>query len=65
MGIGTTLIFVTSSAKRGLIADSKRTYLETYNLTCEYGTTVKIRGPQQGINLGNEIENPVLNLCKS
>ena len=36
--------FVTSSAKRGLIADPSSTYLETCNLTCEFGTALKL-GP--------------------
>ena len=32
--------FVIGSAKRGLIVDPNSTYLETHNLTCEFGTTV-------------------------
>ena len=37
-------IFVTSSAKRGLIADPNSIYLEFHNLTCEFTTTLKL-GP--------------------
>ena len=35
-------LFVTSSAKRGLIADPNSTYLESHNLTCELCTTLKL-----------------------
>ena len=35
---------VTGSAKRGLIADPNSTYLKSHNLTCEFGTTLKL-GP--------------------
>ena len=38
----TYINFVTGSAKRGLIADPNLTYLETRNLTCEFGTTLKL-----------------------
>jgi len=38
-------IFVTGSGKRGLIADSNSTHLETRNLTCEFGATLKL-GPK-------------------
>ena len=31
---------MTGSAKRGLIADPNSTYLETRNLTCEFGKTL-------------------------
>ena len=34
------LAIVTGSAKRGLIADPNRTYLESHNLTCEFSTTL-------------------------
>jgi len=33
---------LTGSAKRGLISDPNSTYLETHNLTCESGTTLKL-----------------------
>jgi len=33
---------VTGSAKRGFIADPSNTYLETHNLTCEFGTALKL-----------------------
>ena len=38
------VIYVTGSAKRGLIADPNCTLLETHNLTCEFGTDLKL-GP--------------------
>ena len=38
------IIIVTSSTKRGLIADSNSTYLESHSLTCEFSTTLKF-GP--------------------
>ena len=38
------IIYVTGFAKRGLIADPNSTYLETHDLTCEFGTTLKL-GP--------------------
>jgi len=37
-------IFVTGSAKRGLIADPNSTCLECHNLTCDFATTLKL-GP--------------------
>ena len=37
-------LYVTGSAKRGLIADPNSTYLENCNLTCEFGTALKL-GP--------------------
>ena len=37
-------LFVTNSAKRDLIADPNSTHLESHNLTCEFGTTLKL-GP--------------------
>ena len=37
-------LHVTGSAKKGLIADSNSTYLETHNLTWEYVTALKL-GP--------------------
>ena len=39
-----SLKYVTGSAKSSLIADPNSTYLESYNLTCELGTTLKL-GP--------------------
>ena len=35
---------MTGSAKKGFIADPKNTYLETHNLTWEFGTALKL-GP--------------------
>ena len=35
-------LFVTGSAKKGLIADPNRTHLEFLNLTCEFSTTLKL-----------------------
>jgi len=35
---------VTGSAKQGLITDPNSTYLENRNLTCEFGTALKL-GP--------------------
>jgi len=37
-------IYVTGSAKKGLIADPNDTYLEICNLTWEFGTALKL-GP--------------------
>ena len=37
-------VYVTGSAKTGVIADPNSTYLETYNLTCEFVSTLKL-GP--------------------
>ena len=37
-------IFVIGSTKKGLIADPNNTYLETHNLTWEFGTALKL-GP--------------------
>ena len=37
-------------AKRGLIADPNSTYLESRNLTCEFGTTLKL-GPNIPLTL--------------
>jgi len=37
-------LFVTGFAKRGLIVDPNSIYLEIFNLTCEYGVTLKL-GP--------------------
>ena len=37
-----TSLYVTGSAKRGLIADPNSTHLESHNLTCEFGTTLKL-----------------------
>jgi len=38
-----SMLFVTGSAKRGVIADPNSTYLNPmYNLTCEYGNTLQV-----------------------
>ena len=37
-----TFLFVTGSAKRGLIADPNSTYLKARNLTCEFSTALKL-----------------------
>jgi len=42
--LGRISIYLTGSAKRGLIADPNGTYLEILNFTCESGTTLKL-GP--------------------
>ena len=45
---------MTGSAKRDLKADPNCIYLETHNLTCEFGTTLKL-GPKVPLKYHNNL----------